>query len=120
MVRLLVRFHHVAFRTKDLAALEDFYTRVLGLTVTKRSDGYSVWLDAGGVILMLERRDEDEPDVPPGSKELVAFALSPSSGMSERLAAAGVAIEARTTFTLYVRDPDGRRIGLSSYPNELE
>jgi hypothetical protein len=30
-----------------------------------------------------------------------------------------VPIEDRTAYTLYVRDPDGRRIGLSSYPDEL-
>lgn len=66
---------------------------------------------------MLERRDEGEPAVPPGSKELVAFAVS--SSVTARLTEARVAIEARTPYTLYVRDPDGRRIGLSSYPDEL-
>ena len=35
------------------------------------------------------------------------------------LARAGVAVEAATEFTLYVRDPDGRRVGLSSYPLPL-
>ena len=66
---------------------------------------------------MLEKRDEGEPAVPAGSKDLVAFAVS--SSMIARLAAAGVVVEARTAYTLYVRDPDGRRIGLSSYPDEL-
>jgi glyoxylase I family protein len=112
-----VRVHHVAFRTDDLQALERFYTHVLGLAVLRRNEERSVWLDAGGSILMLEKRDGDEPSVPPGSKELLAFAVS--APMIERLAAAGIAIEARTTYTLYVRDPDGRRIGLSSYPDEL-
>ena len=40
--------------------------------------------------------------------------------MIDRLREAGVAIEDRTAFTLYVRDPDGRRVGLSSYPTPLE
>jgi hypothetical protein len=35
-----------------------------------------------------------------------------------RLAAAGVAVEARTAFTLYVRDPEGNRVGLSHFPDE--
>jgi glyoxylase I family protein len=90
---------------------------VLGLIVTRRSDGRSLWLDAGGTILMLEARDEGEPDVPVGSKELVAFAVSPE--VLARVKEAGIAIEARTAYTLYVRDPDGRRIGLSTYPDEL-
>jgi glyoxylase I family protein len=112
-----VRFHHVAFRTNDLDALEDFYARVLGLAVTRRNEGRSVWLDAGGAILMLEQREEGEPEVPAGSMELVAFAVSPE--VRERLPTEGVEIEARTAYTLYVRDPDGRRIGLSTYPEEL-
>jgi glyoxylase I family protein len=112
-----VRFHHVAFRTNDLDALEDFYARVLGLAVTRRNEGRSVWLDAGGAILMLEQREEGEPEIPEGSMELIAFAVSPE--VRERLPAEGVEIEARTAYTLYVRDPDGRRIGLSTYPEEL-
>jgi glyoxylase I family protein len=112
-----VRIHHVAFRTNGLDALERFYAHVLGLAVTRRTAGRSLWLDAGGSILMLEARDEGEPDVPLGSKDLVAFAVSPD--VLARVKAAGIAIEARTAYTLYVRDPDGRRIGLSSYPDEL-
>lgn len=112
-----MRVHHVAFRTDDLDALERFYARVLGLAVMRRNEGRSIWLDAGGAILMLERRDEDEPTVPSGSKELVAFAVSKE--MIARIEEAGIPIEARTAYTLYVRDPDGRRIGLSSYPDEL-
>jgi len=112
-----VRFHHVAFRSDDLSALERFYADVLGLAVIRRTEGRSIWLDAGGAILMLERRDEGEPAVPAGSKELVAFAVSPD--VVARLAEHRIEIEARTSYTLYVRDPDGRRIGLSSYPDEL-
>lgn len=112
-----VRVHHLAFRTDDLDALARFYADVLGLEVTRRSEGRSIWLDADGAILMLEKRDDGEPVVPPGSKELVAFVVS--KAVIERLERACVPIEARTAYTLYVRDPDGRRIGLSSYPDEL-
>jgi catechol 2,3-dioxygenase-like lactoylglutathione lyase family enzyme len=117
-----VRIHHVAFRTEDLDVLEQFYTAVLGLAVVKRALGRSVWLDAGGSILMLERRGAGEPSVPVDSMELVAFAIAARdrADVAARLASAGLRIEARTAYTLYVRDPDGRRIGLSSYPDELE
>lgn len=111
-----MRVHHLAFRTDDLEALERFYADVLGLAVSRRSER-SIWLDAGGSIVMLERRDDDEPGVPDGSKELVAFAVSPE--VLARVQAARIEIEARTSYTLYVRDPDGRRVGLSSYPEEL-
>ncbi len=112
-----MRIHHLAFRTGDLARLEGFYVGALGLAVIRRNESRSVWLDAGGTLVMLEQRDEGEAPVA-ASKELVAFAVAPDTRAiaTGRLAAAGVAIEAATEFTLYVRDPDGRRIGLSSYP----
>ena len=115
-----MRIHHLAFRTGDLARLEGFYVEALGLAVIRRNEARSVWLDAGGTLVMLEQRDEDEAPIAP-SQELVAFAVAPDMRaiVEGRLAAAGLALEARTEFTLYVRDPDGRRIGLSSYPVPL-
>lgn len=117
-----MRIHHLAFRTDDLDALEHFYAVALGLRVTRREEGRCVWLDAGGAILMLERCADGEPAVPDETMELVAFAIAPHEreSVARRLAAAGHRIEARTAYTLYVRDPDGRRIGVSSYPAELE
>lgn len=116
-----MRIHHVAFRTGDLARLERFYVDALGLAVVRRQEPRSIWLDAGGSIVMLELRDDGEPAPDAASKELIAFAIAPDtrSLVSERIARAGVAIEAATEFTLYVRDPDGRRIGVSSYPVPL-
>jgi catechol 2,3-dioxygenase-like lactoylglutathione lyase family enzyme len=116
-----MRLHHLAFRTPDLARLERFYVEGLGLTVLRRQEGRSVWLDADGALLMLELTEADEPCHAPGSKELVAFAVAADSraACTERLARAGVGVEASTDYTLYVRDPDGRRIGLSSYPAPL-
>ena len=117
-----MRVHHLALRTADLARLDRFYVEALGLAVLRRQDGGSrVWLDAGGTIVMLERRDEGEPGIPAGSMELVAFAVAPETRATcmNRLASAGVAVEASTEFSLYVRDPDGRRVGISSYPVPL-
>jgi catechol 2,3-dioxygenase-like lactoylglutathione lyase family enzyme len=113
-----MRVHHLAFRTADLAKLERFYVEVLGLAVVRRNEARSVWLDAGGAIVMLEVRDADEAAPVAGSKELVAFAIEAGARAEymNRLATAEVPIEASTDFTMYVRDPDGRRIGLSSYP----
>lgn len=107
--------HHLAFRTRDLARLERFYAEVLGLVVTRRTDR-SVWLAAGTTILMLERAEADEPEPVGSSMELVAFAATAEA--RARLEAM-VPIEGRTSYSLYVRDPDGRRIGISSYPDVL-
>jgi len=95
-----------------------FYRDVLGLRVLSET-ARSTWLDAGGAILMIERRGPGEPAVPAGSLELVAFAVSRArhAALREVLARHRVRIEAATEFTSYFRDPDGRRVGLSHYPS---
>ena len=112
-----MRVHHIALRTRDLPRLEAFYAGVLGLAVARRNEERSVWLRAGEAILMLERAEPTEPDVPPGAMEMVAFAIGPEmrATCKERLFARGIPLEAETPYTLYFRDPDGRRVGLSHY-----
>lgn len=110
-----MRIHHLALRTDDLTRLERFYAGTLGLAITRRGPS-SLWLDAGGTILMLEQRDPSEPRVDPETKELLCFAIEPRE--RERFAAT-IEIEAHTDYTLYFRDPDGRRVGVSSYPEPL-
>ena len=115
-----MRVHHIALRTRDLERLERFYVDMLGFTVTRRQ-AHSVWLDAGGSIVMLERATDSEPEVPAGTQELFAFAIAPAecAEYMDRLARGGASIEARTASTMYFRDPDGRRVGLSAYPDAL-
>jgi catechol 2,3-dioxygenase-like lactoylglutathione lyase family enzyme len=117
--------HHIAFRSQDVDRLERFYAGVLGLQVVRRDDDRgSVWLRAGSAFLMLERAAAGEaPSLPArlGSLDLVAFAIDERDRETwrERLAGAAVSVEAETAHTLYFRDPDGRRIGVSSYPRHL-
>jgi catechol-2,3-dioxygenase len=115
---MLRRLHHLAFRTHRLAALEAFYVELLGLSVVRRDAERSVWLSMGDSVLMLERADGGEPELRPDTLELVAFAVAEEEkAIVERtLMKRAIPIEARTAFTLYFRDPDGRRIGVSSYP----
>ncbi len=112
-----MRLHHLALRTRDVPRLRAFYADVLGLPGERASDA-SVWLRTGGAIVMIEAAGPDEPAVPPGSLELVAFAIDEDEkpAWRARLAARGVVLEAETAFTLYFRDPDGRRVGVSHYP----
>jgi glyoxylase I family protein len=112
-----MRVHHLAFRTRDLTRLERFYTDALGLSVARRDGERSVWLRAGGTTLMIELAEEGEPGVPPGSKDLVAFGVEAEDIDRWRrvLGVNAIPIEGETAFTLYFRDPDGRRIGLSHY-----
>jgi glyoxylase I family protein len=126
-------FHHLAIQVRDLPDAERFYRDVLGLAVLRRwpaRDGQpgerSVWLDVGdGSFLALEvvahgptAREDAARGTSPG---LHLLALKIDRGerarWERRLTAADVPVESRTTFTLYVRDPEGNRVGLSHWPD---
>lgn len=113
-----MRLHHVALRTRDLDRLEAFYVGLLGLAVLSRSER-GVWLDAGGTILMLEHAAEGEPSPSPRSNELLCFAITAADrpAWERALDRAGVTVEGTTRFTMYFRDPEGRRLGLSHHPD---
>lgn len=118
-----MRIHHLAVQVSDLKRAVGFWHGVLGLREVRRQ-AHSVWLDAGGTVVMLEIcRGNGEPPAPfvddRAGLHLVAFAIAPQerSSLRARLTAAGIAIEGETAFTMYVRDPDGTRVGLSHYPD---
>lgn len=79
----------------------------------------SVWLLAGATRVMLEPLGSGEATIPAGSLELTAFAIEAGdrARFEERLARSGVPVEQRTDFTVYFRDPDGRRVAVSHYPD---
>lgn len=117
-----MEIHHLAIRTHDIEACAGFYRDVLGLVERQRAhhaDGSlrALWLTIGPAVLMLEQATPGEPSPPPGSMELIAFAIGidEREAWRDRLRSAGVRVEAETSFTLYFRDPEGRRIGLSCY-----
>lgn len=113
-----MRLHHLAFRTRDVDALVAFLVELLGLPEVRDARPRAVWLGlSDGAVLMVERSEGDEPGVPAGSLELAAFEV----GAAEK---ARIREEARrrgcfdgeTAHTVYLRAPDGRRIGVSTYP----
>lgn len=119
-----MRFHHVAVQVKDLARCERFYTEVLGLPVYRRWDERSVWLGDERNFVALERCEgEPQPaqwrDGLPGL-HLLALAIDAGerAAWEERLRARGVEVVRRTRWSLFVRDPEGNRVGLTHYPAE--
>jgi catechol-2,3-dioxygenase len=113
----MARLHHLALRTRDISTLVDFYREWFHVEVTREALPRSVWLALEhGAVLMIEAAEADEPNPPAGSFELVAFGVSVEQreALRARLVAAG-RLEAETAHTLYFRDPDGRRVGVSSY-----
>ena len=122
--------HHVAVLVRNLAAAEAFYGGVLGLPVLRRwpadpalpaGPERSIWLDTGGGDFLALERAGDDADTTAGGSGLHLFALRIPAGdraaWEKRLASAGVAIYRRTDYTVYVRDPEGNRVGLSHWPD---
>jgi len=113
-----LRLHHIAIRASDVEAMQEFYASMLGLEIVRDQRPRSVWLGlADGAVLMIEARDAGEPAVVAGSRELVAFRASPASkaAVRERALRAGC-FDGETEHTVYLRDPEGRRLGVSTYP----
>lgn len=118
--------HHLALGTRNVEALARFYRELLALPEVQRhhdeqGELRSIWLDLGGSLLMIERTREAPRHVEGvGSGPfLLAFRVTPAarSQLERELAARGHAIEARTAFSSYSRDPDGNRFALSHYPD---
>ncbi len=110
-----MRIHHLAIRVRDLDAARAFYCGLLGLPEVKRDGSRSVWLRAGDAILMLERALRGKgPGA--GSGHVLAFAVPDLAQWEEKLISAGIEVDDRTAHTLFVRDPDGHRVGLSGLP----
>ncbi len=122
--------HHLALRVADPELSARFYGGLLGLPELARhlaDDGRvrAVWLRLGGSVLMLEQKL-----LPTGANEGSAHVLVLAADhddhddhddadalatWTERLTAANVAIVERTAFTLYFHDPDGHRLGVSTF-----
>ena len=117
--------HHLALGARDLERVAAFYRDLLGLREVSRQHEpcgslRSIWLDLGGPVLMIERAEGPARQVQRigAGLFLIALAAEPAERLSleKSLAAAGFPIEARTEHTIYLRDPEGNRIGISSYP----
>jgi catechol 2,3-dioxygenase-like lactoylglutathione lyase family enzyme len=110
--------HHLALRVADLERSRAFYADLLGLAERRRLTDErglrAIWLQAGEAVLMLERELRGRGPAE-GSAHLLAFAVEDLAGWEAKLGAAGVAIDDRTAHTLYFRDPDGHRVGVSAY-----
>ncbi|HEY2772670.1 MAG TPA: VOC family protein [Candidatus Binatia bacterium] len=114
---MILRLHHLALRTGDVRALGDFYREVFALAVVRETAAGSLWLrldDAS--VLMIEPRTPGEPVTDRLSMELVAFSATDDERKRIReMARSNGFYDGETDFTVYLRDPDGRRIGVSTF-----
>ncbi|MFN2375184.1 MAG: VOC family protein [Candidatus Binatia bacterium] len=115
---MALSLHHLALRSADVAALAAFYREVFGVTVMRENLPRSLWLGLGGdAVLMIEAREAGEPPPPSGSMELVAFRVDEATrALVKRRAVERGCHDGDTEFTVYLRDPEGRRLAVSTYP----
>ena len=123
-------FHHLAIQVHDLERVSAFYRDVLGLTEQARhraEDGTvrSVWLQLeDGGFLALERVEGnpmgDDFKSPHLGLHLLALRIprDERAAVLSRLKRLGVAVDHQSRWTVYVRDPEGNRIGLSHHPSD--
>lgn len=127
--------HHVAIKAESVELVAGFYRDILGLAEVERHvdpNGRlrSIWLDAAGTILMIECAREPRSAFAP-TKESEAFERDPPGlyllalqidaadkpQIRDALRNHGVAVVRESAYTLYLLDPEGNRVGLSSYPD---
>ena len=120
-----MQLHHLALGAHDVEGVARFYCKVLGLSEERRhhtQEGVlrSIWLDLGGARLMIEHTDA--PRHPVEGIGRGPFLIAVEGTEEERktfeaaLQAAGGAVEDRTTYTSYGRDPEGNRVAVSTFP----
>jgi catechol 2,3-dioxygenase-like lactoylglutathione lyase family enzyme len=125
--------HHIALFVRDLTQAERFYGGVLSLPVIRRwyqGDGItprSIWFELSrDAFLAVELAPSEAPVSAHASPEcgwhLLALAIMPRDRDAFRahLARHGHPVTHETPYTLYCRDPEGNRVGLSHYPHPAD
>lgn len=120
------RLDHLVLTVRDLRATCDFYARALGMEVVTSGGGRTALRFGDQKINLHVAGEELEPRAArptPGSGDLCLLARQPLAQWTERLKAAGVAIElgpvrrtgARGPIeSIYLRDPDGNLLEIAS------
>lgn len=120
-----MRVHHIAIQVRDLGLVARFYSDVLGLAGLPSVRSDARWFDLNGAILMLEQCGGDPVreafDTPRPGLHVLALGIARTERRvyAERLAQNQIVIERETRFSLFVRDPEGNRVALSHYPDEV-
>lgn len=122
--------HHIALQVSDLEKMAQFYCGVLGLPEAVRhhkDDGQlrSIWVRLSTrpgepAFLALEKNSLPQKTMEHRGYSLLAITIESEArrATEEALRARGVVIEHTSRWTVYFRDPEGNRVGLSHYPDD--
>ncbi|MES2641894.1 MAG: lactoylglutathione lyase [Myxococcota bacterium] len=124
-----MRFLHTMIRVRDLDRSLDFYTRLLGMRLLRKSDypggrftlafvGYEEE-SAGTVLELTHNWDQAEPYTVGDAWGHIAIGVDDIYAVCARLAAEGVPVprppgpmKHGNTIIAFVEDPDGRKVEL--------
>lgn len=125
--------NHIALQVANLDLISRFYGGLLGLPELRRhfrADGTlrSIWYRLGEGVsetpFLAVEANEGSLDSKEGvlGYSMVALQIEAQSRAQwlQHFAAHGIPVEHETRWTVYVRDPEGNRVGLSHYPFDLE
>ena len=112
-----LEFHHLALRTSDVPGLAAFYRDMFDLIEARDLLPKAIWLGlAHDSMLMIEAREPGEPAPSEGSLDMFAMRVTPTfrEVVKQRAIDRGC-FDGETEHTVYVRDPEGRRVGVSTF-----
>ena len=119
------QIHHIAIGALDVERVAQFYRDVFSLPEAARhldeaGTLRSIWLGAAEAIVMIERARAPRAHVDGVASGPFITVFRTTLGervlLEERIEALGGSIEQHTTFTSYARDPEGNRVGFSTWP----
>jgi glyoxylase I family protein len=118
-------FHHLALQARDVEHVASFYREVLGLAEIQRfhrDDGSlrSLWLSTGdsGFLAIEHLVDGAPTSLASFGLSMIALRIDPSTrgAAIAEFERRGVPVVNQTSWTVYVRDPEGTLVGLSHHP----
>ena len=107
--------HHIAIGTPHLLEMVEFYSFLPGLKFLEwkfdeNREKRSGWIDAGGILLMIEKRTYKK------GPEAIVFN---SNCITKTNLKDLPPILSKSDYTIYFEDYDGNKVGYSSYPEKL-
>jgi hypothetical protein len=110
----LLIIHHIAIGTPHLLEMVEFYSLLPGLKflewkLDENKEKRSAWIDAGGILLMIEKRSYKK------GPEAIVFSIQ---CITESNFKNLPPILSKTDYTIYLEDYDGNKVGYSSFPEK--
>ncbi|WP_411821307.1 VOC family protein [Leptospira sp. 'Mane'] len=110
--------HHIAIGTQSVQVLSNFYKKIPNCIFLKENlcpnseEVRSVWFQISKTILMIEDGNKE-------AARALVFQCNEEDRANWKTFLNSVSVSERTEFTIYFSDPDGNKLGISSFPTPL-